>query len=131
VSNEDEGLDLLEDLDVEQPETAAYMAYNNAGGAGLVPYLTENSAERNTNVMNQETHDYPKELVTREAYREALQSAVRETRQRERRRILDSDRVIKCPKCGSDLVQCEVDGFDVECTECKDIWKLEEEVSEE
>jgi len=90
--NSNEGLEageILDELDVEVP-TAAYMAYNNAGGAGLVPYLTEGKAQRNTNVVTDEKYEYPLKLVTREKMKEALVEAV----QQERRRILQRIRFL-------------------------------------
>jgi len=85
-----EGLEPREILDDVEVPTAAYMAYNNAGGAGLVPYLTEGKAQRNTNVVTDEKYEYPLELVRREDHREALVEAVQQARQRERRRILEN-----------------------------------------
>jgi len=78
--------DLLEDLDVEQPETAAIRCKASAKGLWatdlILPEFWENYQK------NMETKE-EQQLVTREAYREALQKAVREARHRERRRILN------------------------------------------
>lgn len=51
-------------------EPDAWMAYNNMGGAGLVPYLLKSRAEDNTNLMSGdgppawETNEFPQPLYS-------------------------------------------------------------------
>lgn len=85
-----EGLE-LEELDLEQPETGAYLRQWDKSG------LIEDAKVYDQNKFQEQDFDRDntgelekKELVSRESHEEALEEAVREAQARERRRILDN-----------------------------------------
>jgi len=63
----------------EEIKPDAWMSYNNAGGAGLIPYLLKSRAEDNTNLENGEgpetynhTDQWPQPLYSRETIKQLI-----------------------------------------------------------